>query len=268
MNWWNGQHWRTKAGIVFTACWVFIAVIVFLSTRTQALGPNGIGDFLAGFAAPLAFVWLLLGYAMQVEELGLQRDQLTLQKEEVKGLRIETEKQRQALQATELNSRRDTFLKVHDLASQNLVSIAIRLLWFLYEHTDVRGRIAGQFETVGDFIIDTRFRFTGGERDIFYDECLIALNHLLDAQTVFTKDIRFKSEAEKFVDHIEWLMAFADQADGVDRGVWAMPLKGLRNVLEHSRASSMYAGLCLVLGRAIKFKDRYPVPEKLDQIVV
>lgn len=37
---------------------------------------NEVGDFLAGAFAPLAFLWLVIGYWMQSEELNLQRQEL------------------------------------------------------------------------------------------------------------------------------------------------------------------------------------------------
>lgn len=39
---------------------------------------NELGDFLAGFFTPLAFGWLVYGYLQQSEELRLQREELSL----------------------------------------------------------------------------------------------------------------------------------------------------------------------------------------------
>lgn len=44
----------------------------------QAGDLNELGDFLAGFFTPLAFFWLVYGYLLQSKELRLQREELTL----------------------------------------------------------------------------------------------------------------------------------------------------------------------------------------------
>ena len=48
------------------------------------MSPNEWGDFLAGSFAPLAFLWLVLGYLQQGDELRLSTDALRLQAEELK----------------------------------------------------------------------------------------------------------------------------------------------------------------------------------------
>jgi hypothetical protein len=44
---------------------------------------NELGDFLAGFFTPLAFVWLIIGYQLQYREFRLQREEVQLQREEL-----------------------------------------------------------------------------------------------------------------------------------------------------------------------------------------
>ena len=44
---------------------------------------NELGDFLAGFFTPLAFFWLVYGYLLQSEELGLQRKELELTRDQL-----------------------------------------------------------------------------------------------------------------------------------------------------------------------------------------
>ena len=44
---------------------------------------NNIGDYLAGVAAPIAFLWLVLGYKQQGKELSINNDMLRLQHEEL-----------------------------------------------------------------------------------------------------------------------------------------------------------------------------------------
>ncbi|MEN9365732.1 MAG: hypothetical protein RL489_90 [Pseudomonadota bacterium] len=77
---------RTRLGAVISLCW--IAGIAYLAIRDPAalakMSPNEWGDFLAGSFAPLAFLWLVLGYLQQGDELRLSTDALRLQAEELK----------------------------------------------------------------------------------------------------------------------------------------------------------------------------------------
>ena len=50
---------------------------------SDGMDPNEWGDYLAGLASALAFLWLIGGYFLQRTELRLQREELTLQREEL-----------------------------------------------------------------------------------------------------------------------------------------------------------------------------------------
>lgn len=56
-------------------------IFTFINNREKGL--NEVGDFLAGFFTPLAFLWLVYGYFLQSRELGLQRQELALQREKL-----------------------------------------------------------------------------------------------------------------------------------------------------------------------------------------
>ena len=77
---------RTLIGAVISLCW--ISAIAYLAGRDSSalamMSPNEWGDFLAGSFAPLAFLWLVLGYLQQGDELRLSTDALRLQAEELK----------------------------------------------------------------------------------------------------------------------------------------------------------------------------------------
>jgi hypothetical protein len=101
---------RTIAGALVSTAW--LGVVAYLLLRDPgALGkmtPNEWGDFLAGCFAPLAFLWLVLGYLQQGDELRLSTDALRLQAEELKNSvqqqrelvevsRLQVESEREAL---------------------------------------------------------------------------------------------------------------------------------------------------------------------------
>jgi len=74
---------KFKLGIILTIGWlIFLIVILFLKGNITDLSLNEIGDFLAGFFAPTAFLWLILGYMQQGDELKSNTQALIEQKEE------------------------------------------------------------------------------------------------------------------------------------------------------------------------------------------
>ena len=74
---------RFWLGIVVTVLWLVFAVyMVCTSPRPTEL--NAWGDFFAGFFAPLAFLWLVIGYLQQGEELKHSTKALQLQAEELR----------------------------------------------------------------------------------------------------------------------------------------------------------------------------------------
>lgn len=77
---------RSKLGLWATAVWIVGAIALLLARQEAALKmtPNEWGDFFSGLFAPLAFLWLILGYMQQGEELRLSTEALRLQAEELK----------------------------------------------------------------------------------------------------------------------------------------------------------------------------------------
>lgn len=82
------------------------ALFYWSSTKSVDIKPNEWGDFFAGVFAPLAFLWLVLGYMQQGEELRLSTQALRLQAEELKN---SVEQQRELVEVTrmQLQGERD-----------------------------------------------------------------------------------------------------------------------------------------------------------------
>ncbi|MGO4608371.1 hypothetical protein AB4142_18720 [Variovorax sp. 2RAF20] len=71
------------AGVAISAVWIAAAAWI-VATQEHPTKLNEWGDFIAGFSAPLAFLWLVLGYMQQGEELRHSTQALKLQAEELK----------------------------------------------------------------------------------------------------------------------------------------------------------------------------------------
>ena len=101
---------RFTLGVTASLVWICImaGVAIVDLDAAYAMGPNEWGDFFAGFFAPIAFLWLVLGYLQQGDELRLSTEALHLQAEE---LRHSVEQQRELVEVTrqQLESEREAF---------------------------------------------------------------------------------------------------------------------------------------------------------------
>ena len=82
----------TTTGIAVSVLWIvcFCALLYLKRDTLNTLKVNEWGDFFAGAVAPLAFLWLVLGYAQQGEELRLSNAALLSQQEELRKQVAET----------------------------------------------------------------------------------------------------------------------------------------------------------------------------------
>ena len=106
----------TKLGLFLTAVWLSLfIVLVFLNyDDTTKMSLNELGDFLAGASAPMALLWLVIGYFQHGEELRLNTQALKAQQEELRQQVAETailaensERQAQAAEKLAQLSRTD-----------------------------------------------------------------------------------------------------------------------------------------------------------------
>jgi len=77
--WWN--KWRNVSAFVLTSAWLVVALwwTFYKPCGAWAVPPldlNEWGDWASGTFAPLAFLWLTVGYFQQGEELSLQAEEL------------------------------------------------------------------------------------------------------------------------------------------------------------------------------------------------
>ena len=75
-----------RFGVCATAGWLIAGVVIFgfAGDWSQSLKPNEWGDVFAGLFAPVAFLWLVLGFVQQGQELQLSTKALMLQVDELK----------------------------------------------------------------------------------------------------------------------------------------------------------------------------------------
>lgn len=153
----------TIAGLVVTTAWLAMGSwLLWHVGFPDGLRLNDIGDFLSGVVAPLAFIWLVIGYFQQGAELSLNSRSLALQVKEMQESVRQQSEQAAALVSSEAHSRRDVLMRVIAFYTDLLASYACDL-W----------RLAGGIEE--ERIAQAWDRYSKGDRDIFFFGLIDAL---------------------------------------------------------------------------------------------
>lgn len=128
----NTADWRIWFGLTVSSCWLIIlSVYISGSIGWRNIGSAPIetlGNFLEGAFAPLAFLWLVIGYFLQQKELSQNTAAIIMQHTEIQKSAEQAVIQAVAIQASELHARRESFLRVAESVKQQLGA----LLGFLY----------------------------------------------------------------------------------------------------------------------------------------
>ncbi|MDH0863233.1 hypothetical protein [Mitsuaria sp. GD03876] len=77
------SKFRTALGVALSIAWIVVAYFIYDGSGRPEKG-NEWGDYFAGMCSPLAFLWLVLGYWQQGDELKHSTEALRLQAEELK----------------------------------------------------------------------------------------------------------------------------------------------------------------------------------------
>ena len=119
------RDWRIWLGIVVTVAWIGGGIWyigqVSETAPTQNFSLDAVGSFLEGAFAPLAFLWLVIGLFIQQRELANNTEALRRTSEQ-------SEMQTQAIAATEMNARQETFFKIAESVKHQLGGISGMLL--------------------------------------------------------------------------------------------------------------------------------------------
>jgi len=115
------QDWRIQFGLILSLVWfLFLAIYIARNVgwpNFLDLPIEEMGTFLEGAFAFLAFLWLVIG-------LFIQQSVLAENNEELRRNNLHSEKQTQAIAATEMNARQETFFKISESTRRQLGGIA------------------------------------------------------------------------------------------------------------------------------------------------
>ncbi len=108
--------WRVWLGLILTFSWLVLGYVYVETTvgwdAFRHLPVDQVGNFLEGGFAPLAFLWLVIGYFLQQRELSQNTEVLRMS---VQQSEIQSEK----MAANELHARQETFLRVPNACNRN-----------------------------------------------------------------------------------------------------------------------------------------------------
>ncbi len=119
--------WRLYGGLSVT--FVYLALMAaYIATQVgwmdfMRLSAERMGGFLEGAFAPLAFMWLVIGYFLQKKELSRNTGAMRMQFGEIQRFAEQAVAQTGAMARTELHQRRESFLKIAELVSMQLGTV-------------------------------------------------------------------------------------------------------------------------------------------------
>ncbi len=197
----QGADWRLGFSMVLTVGWLLLGVayvsqIIGWRDFASQNAPS-LGSFLEGAFAPLAFLWLVVGFFLQQRQLQDNTKTIQLQLEQMRRSAEQAEIQSRAIAADELHSRQDTFLRSRLLVADQLAMISG---WILSSHTEDVSTLMDQWARTGQgepnaFPLEIIRRVLSNQIDaheLFYGTAIraghterycIAFDRLIDAGT-------------------------------------------------------------------------------------
>ncbi len=201
----EGIDWRLRFSMTITAGWlvlgfIYISKVVGWTDFAQQTAPS-LGSFLEGAFAPLAFLWLVVGFFLQQQQLNDNTQTIREQLLEMRRSAEQAEVQARAIAADELHSRQDTFLRVLALVENQLAMIG--------------GWIITSYATTGDEVLHHWRRMGQGEVSAFSLEAIRAcLSGEVESAVLFHgSEIRHR-HSMRFVEVFDRLV---EAAEGCDR---------------------------------------------------
>ncbi len=133
------QDWRVLFGLTLTFVYL-ILMGLYIDTQVgwgefATLTVERMGSFLEGAFAPLAFLWLVIGYFLQKKELSLNTDAMKMQFVEIQKSAEQAVLQSEAIGRSELHQRRESFLKIAELVRDQLGAV-VGLLYLSSQMAD------------------------------------------------------------------------------------------------------------------------------------
>lgn len=124
----RSPDWRIWLGLTLTLAWLLLGAAHIVEdigwTNFEELPAAELGSFLEGAFAPLAFLWLVIGYFLQQKELQQNTQALQAQAEEIQRTAEQAALQTEKMAATEVHARQEAFLQIYRSVRGQLGALA------------------------------------------------------------------------------------------------------------------------------------------------
>lgn len=211
-----GPDWRVWLGLGITTVWLALGawyVTAHLGWSAFLAQPADVlGSFLEGAFAPLAFLWLVIGYFLQQKELTQNTAALRGQLREVQRTAEQAVIQSQKIAASEFHARQGTFLQLAERVHAQMGSIA-GLLFISSQGAGAGGAVDG------DELSRLWSEQKRGDPEVFARRLLelaIAMDDPDDAHALFYGTEVRARHSNHLIHVFERLLARAGEADGDD----------------------------------------------------
>ncbi|MEM7000983.1 MAG: hypothetical protein AAF529_09355 [Pseudomonadota bacterium] len=148
------MNWRIQLGLGLTILWIGLGVTyISLNLGWGAFvsqPPEQMGNFLEGAFAPLAFLWLVIGYFLQQKELEQNTEALRAQATEIQRSAEQAVIQTENLAASEIHQRQEAFLQIAASVRGQLGSVAGLLFLSSQGSNNTDIEIANLFGAMGN----------------------------------------------------------------------------------------------------------------------
>jgi hypothetical protein len=139
--------WRTWLGLSLTIAWLLLGALYVSDqigwSQFAALNADALGSFLEGAFAPLAFLWLVIGYFLQQKELQQNTRALEAQAQEIQRSAEQAVIQSQKMAESEMHARQQAFLQIAESVKRQLGSIG-GMLFISSQGSDAEGNVTAE----------------------------------------------------------------------------------------------------------------------------
>jgi hypothetical protein len=119
--------WRVWLGLSLTFGWLALGIVYLETTvgwdKFAKLRIDSLGNFLEGAFAPIAFLWLVVGYFLQKDGLERNTEALQHQLREIQRSAEQAVIQSETIAAAEVHARQETFLRIAQTVRAQLGTI-------------------------------------------------------------------------------------------------------------------------------------------------
>lgn len=214
----GNPDWRIWLGLSFSLAWLILgAAYISQSIGWQNLGylpANDLGSFLEGAFAPLAFLWLVIGYFLQQKELQQNTRALLAQAEEIHRTAEQAVIQSQKMSESEVHARQDTFLQIVQSVRGQLGQIS----GFLFISSQGTGAGPGENDAVSPEEVSELFRRQSSQEPEVFSRRLLQLHIRLNNDKAQQYDLFYGTttrarHSNNFIFVFERLMKRAEEVD-------------------------------------------------------